>query len=567
MKTGTTYARARIASSPEEVFTPTGLASDGEVEDYRVTIGFDLEVARPTGLKCRSEVFNASNGALVTIGYARQLGRTYLPKFGVTLGIADPVFFCQCITMGPNGYGKAVMPMPRKLAGHTVYMQAFEQAPNPQVSDIEMITFPQLLPADKVGIYRGGAMRKFDLDANGNGIWDGPHDTDARYHFANFGGSPIAGDFNGDGHDEIGVYRNKTFYLDVTGDGRWNGVAGGDERYVFATFGGRPLIGDWDGDGTDNIGLYRGGKHKRFYLDESGDGQWKGRLGGDGSYAFAKVDGRPVIGDWNGDGVDNIGLYRGGSVKRFYLDFQGDGGWKGRPGGDRLYAFAQFDGIPVAGDFNGNGRDDIGLYRGGNAKMFFLDARGDGRWKGPAGGDLKCAFAKFPGVPLIGDWAPVLTPRPLLAAEGMAAGSADAAPLTADSLAPVFELAVNAWSTAPLAPFQQESLQGINVMIADLPGGRLGQASGATVTLDVNAAGHGWFIEQDEAQGSENKVRGEDVTVPADQFDLFTVAMHEIGHVLGFGHADEGLMEDTLLAGTRRPWDAAAVDLAIGLRR
>ena len=31
MRTGTTYARARIASNPEEVASPMGLASDGEV--------------------------------------------------------------------------------------------------------------------------------------------------------------------------------------------------------------------------------------------------------------------------------------------------------------------------------------------------------------------------------------------------------------------------------------------------------------------------------------------------------------------------------------------------------
>ena len=33
--------------------------------------------------------------------------------------------------------------------------------------------------------------------------------------------------------------------------------------------------------------------------------------------------------------------------------------------------------------------------------------------------------------------------------------------------------------------------------------------------------------------------------------DLLTVLMHELGHVLGFGHDGEGVMYEPLAAGTR----------------
>jgi hypothetical protein len=34
--------------------------------------------------------------------------------------------------------------------------------------------------------------------------------------------------------------------------------------------------------------------------------------------------------------------------------------------------------------------------------------------------------------------------------------------------------------------------------------------------------------------------------------DLLTVLMHELGHILGFDHEEEGVMAETLATGTRR---------------
>ena len=46
-----------------------------------------------------------------------------------------------------------------------------------------------------------------------------------------------------------------------------------------------------------------------------------------------------------------------------------------------------------------------------------------------------------------------------------------------------------------LTATQQQTLQQIDVRIADLPGAMLGRALGTTITLDHNAAGYGWFVD------------------------------------------------------------------------
>jgi hypothetical protein len=50
---------------------------------------------------------------------------------------------------------------------------------------------------------------------------------------------------------------------------------------------------------------------------------------------------------------------------------------------------------------------------------------------------------------------------------------------------------------------------------------------------------------------------------PASQHvDLLTVVLHELGHVLGYQHEDDGLMDETLSAGARWLPMEEAVDLA-----
>jgi hypothetical protein len=64
-----------------------------------------------------------------------------------------------------------------------------------------------------------------------------------------------------------------------------------------------------------------------------------------------------------------------------------------------------------------------------------------------------------------------------------------------------------------------EALSQIPVKVADLPGTHLGLAYRDLILIDFNGAGHGW---------SEQGI------------DLLTVLAHELGHVLGHDHAEDG---------------------------
>ncbi|NBB95873.1 MAG: DUF5060 domain-containing protein [Planctomycetes bacterium] len=83
-------------------------------------------------------------------------------------------------------------------------------------------------------------------------------------------------------------------------------------------------------------------------------------------------------------------------------------------------------------------------------------------------------------------------------------------------------------------------------VVADLAGTSLATYNDDVITLDVNAAGYGWFIDETPADSREFTV----TTRPAGM-DLLTVLTHELGHDLGLDHSDTGVMQDSLATGER----------------
>jgi hypothetical protein len=119
----------------------------------------------------------------------------------------------------------------------------------------------------------------------------------------------------------------------------------------------------------------------------------------------------------------------------------------------------------------------------------------------------------------------------------------------------VFAAAVERWAAAGA---DVSRLANVQIKIAKLSGGDLGLTEGNTIWLDVNAAGYGWFV--DATPQNDNAF-----TTPGDHgqqghMDLLTVLDHELGHVLGLGDSNNGVMSEYLAPGTRL--SPAASDLA-----
>ncbi len=252
------------------------------------------------------------------------------------------------------------------------------------------------VPPARIGVWRPGT-RAVILDRDGSLSADTSETTAGP-----LGAStdlPISGDWNGDGTDELGFYRpsNHRFYLDWDGNGRWNSTL--DRSSVafgaLEAVGDVPVIGDWDGDGADEIGTYNP-TTRQFTLDLDGS---LSPTGNDlTTAAFGAAGDLPLSGDWNGDGRDTVGVRRPGT-RKFLLDSNGNGQWDGTAGGDTLTSAVGVSAdLPVCGDWNGDGTDEVGVYRPSELR-FYLDSNGsnsltaDDLTSGPFGlaGDLPVA--------------------------------------------------------------------------------------------------------------------------------------------------------------------------------
>jgi hypothetical protein len=243
---------------------------------------------------------------------------------------------------------------------------------------------------DKIGAYRQG---EWYLDASGDGAWEPGVDFSGSFGTAAM--TPLVGDWTGNGHTRIGAYVAGTWYFDLNGNGVWDGEP--VDRMV-NTWGGEPddipVVGDWNGDGVKEIGIYRSSIYT-WYLDYDGDTIYNPAV--DISQAFGFAGCIPVVGDWSGNGRDKIGVYSDG---QWYLDANGTFAWDGSPADTFVASFGVAGMLPVAGDWNGSGVDRVGAYRDGN---WYLDLDGNGSWD-PASDKQMGPFGVSGMLPVVGKW-------------------------------------------------------------------------------------------------------------------------------------------------------------------
>ncbi|PZG01514.1 S8 family serine peptidase [Micromonospora deserti] len=223
--------------------------------------------------------------------------------------------------------------------------------------------------ADLITFTRGGSADVYVARSTSTSF--GPSE---RWHTAFAGGTqtPLVGDFNGDGRDDIATLTregSRDVYVALSdgssfvGTGvRWHDDFAGDDQV--------PLVGDVNGDGRDDIvGFRRFGFSDVTVALSTGSGFVAGPQRWLDYFLDPAVESTlvPVVGDFNGDGRDDVaavnratyGVAVGISDGRRFLP-PTRWGW----------TFAGGITLPGAGDFDGDRRDDmVGFARGTSGEV------------------------------------------------------------------------------------------------------------------------------------------------------------------------------------------------------
>jgi hypothetical protein len=235
---------------------------------------------------------------------------------------------------------------------------------------------------DTVGVFQP-ATNQFQL-RNSNST--GP--ADQVITFGQSGDQPIVGDWNGTGTDKPGVFRASTgqFLLQISA-----------LKTLVVNFGGAgdiAVAGDWDGNGIDTPGVFN-----------PATGQWQLTNGINGlntsnsfptatfTFTLGQNGDVPVVGDWDGNGFDGVGVFRPGNSNWILSNgFQGTVDIT-------PFIFGSLGSKPIAGDWNGDGIDSVGVFDQNTGQMLL-----NNKTSFKASADITFSFGQNGDIPLAGDW-------------------------------------------------------------------------------------------------------------------------------------------------------------------
>ncbi|MBU4221209.1 MAG: PxKF domain-containing protein [Euryarchaeota archaeon] len=231
--------------------------------------------------------------------------------------------------------------------------------------------FAQLIPlagdfdGDGVDSYGTFDTNAASFDFDGKTVYFGLPATDL----------PIIGDWDNDGIDEIGIFRpddgGKSILHLVIRDWSTLSSSAGSSDYTIPLGGfypnNIPISGDWDGIGGDDYGGYNPDTNTFYlYILDLGTSSATRYL----DIPYGITGDKPISGDWDGNGIDEIGVFRTYDPNQYTNSFYLDLGLTGDQHEMGPYELGNIGDEPLIGDWDGNGFDNLGVYRP-NENVFY----------------------------------------------------------------------------------------------------------------------------------------------------------------------------------------------------
>jgi hypothetical protein len=214
-------------------------------------------------------------------------------------------------------------------------------------------------------------------------------------------GLALEGDFNGDSFADIAHFHGPTasWYVLLGKDG--GGFTGGGFWYDFTTdLGwGQAVAGDFNGDGADDIAQFYGPTAQWYLLTGGGSSNFTGQ-GFVYDYTTNNGWGQALVGDFDGDGNDDIAQFYPNGAQWYVLLGESDGGFTGGGFWEDFSTDSGW-GRSVVGDFDGDGMDDLAQFFPGPNEWHVLLSTGT-QFDSSVWGNLKSSTAW--GEPLVGDF-------------------------------------------------------------------------------------------------------------------------------------------------------------------
>jgi hypothetical protein len=254
---------------------------------------------------------------------------------------------------------------------------------------------------DIVTFTRGAAADVYVALSNGSGFVG----TAVKWHdfFAVRSETPLVGDFNGDGKDDIATFTRGTPADVFVALSNGSSFVGTSVKWhdFFAVGSEIPVVGDFNGDGKDDIATFTRGSRADVYVALSNGSSFVGTSVKWHDW-FAAGSEIPLVGDFNGDNKDDIATFTRGESANVYVALSNGSSFVGTSVKWHDW-FAAWSELPAVGDFNGDGKDDIVTFTRGTSANVFVALSNGSSFVGTAA-KWHESFASGAEVPGVGDF-------------------------------------------------------------------------------------------------------------------------------------------------------------------